>query len=136
MDIRQFNSPVSLRYAEYSIFENLSESEGYKLKVGGFSGDAENSLSYHNGRMFSTKDHDQDLSTKSCAVSFNGAWWYNMCHNSNLNGLYPVSGQVDPKYMSWLSLANSHGAIVFSEMKLRYISCILEGFQWFHLELG
>ena len=121
VDIKHFNSPDSVRYAEYSTFEILSESDGYKLKVGGFSGDAGDSLSYHNGLMFSTKDHDQDLAGKNCAEYYSGAWWYNLCHHSNLNGLYPVAGQVDPKYMSWFSLAGSQGGIIFSEMKLRYL---------------
>ena len=121
VDMKHVNSPDSVRYAEYSIFEILSESEGYKLKVGGFSGDAGDSLSYHNGRLFSTKDRDHDLDGKNCAAHYSGAWWYNKCHHSNLNGLYPVDGQVDPKYMTWKSLANSFGRIIFSELKLRYL---------------
>ena len=121
VDIKHFNSPYSVRYAEYSILEILSESERYKLKVCSVSGDAGDSLSYHNGRLFSTKDHDQDPSAGNCAVDFTGAWWYNMCHHSNLNGLYPVDGRVDEIYMSWLSLANSYGGIICSEMKLRYL---------------
>ena len=122
VDMKHFSSPNSVKYAEYSIFEILSESDGYKLKVGGFSGDAGDSLSNHNGLMFSTKDRDQDHSAFNCAVRFNGAWWYNSCHRSNLNALYPVAGQVDNKYMSWYSFASSQGGIIFSEMKLRYLS--------------
>ena len=122
VDIKHFNNPDSVRYAEYSVFEIQSESDGYKLKVGGFSGDAGDALAYHNGRMFSTKDRDQDLSSsKNCAVSVTGAWWYNECSLSNLNGLYPVTGQLHNKYMTWYDLAMSHGGIIFSEMKLRYL---------------
>ena len=40
VDIKLFNNPDSVKYAVYSNFEILSESEGYALKVGGFSGDA------------------------------------------------------------------------------------------------
>ena len=32
-------------------------------------------------------DLDKDAD-RSCAVSFKGAWWYNACYNSNLNGQY------------------------------------------------
>ena len=40
------------------------------------------SLFYHNNSEFSTKDKD----SKECAETSNGAWWYNLCHLSNLNG--------------------------------------------------
>ena len=37
----------------------------------------------------STKDRDNDRdSSRFCAQSFKGAWWYKHCANSNLNGLY------------------------------------------------
>ena len=121
VDMKHVNSPDSVRYAEYSIFEILSESEGYKLKVGGFSGDAGDSLSVHNGLMFSTNDRDQDPSPDNCAVKFRGAWWYGSCFSSNLNALYPVAGQVHNNYMSWYHLHSSYGGIIFSEMKLRYV---------------
>lgn len=38
--------------------------------------------------MFSTKDEDNDIDTRDCAEEFKGAWWYNNCHLSNLNGQY------------------------------------------------
>ena len=51
-----------------------------------FSGD---SLEVQNGQEFSTKDKDNDPhSTHNCAVTYHGAWWYNKCHDSNLNGKY------------------------------------------------
>ena len=37
---------------------------------------------------FSTKDRDNDLASYSCAQLKKGAWWYQACANSNLNGLY------------------------------------------------
>ena len=53
-----------------------------------FAGDAGNSLSYHRGQRFSTKDRDNDKYSGDCAEKFQGAWWYNSCFHSNLNGRY------------------------------------------------
>ncbi len=39
------------------------------------------SLSYHNGMQFSTKDQDNDMDrTVNCAEKYQGAWWYKNCH--------------------------------------------------------
>ena len=43
------------------------------------------SLEYHNGQKFSTKDNDNE---RNCATIYKGAWWYNKCHSTNLSGLY------------------------------------------------
>ena len=37
---------------------------------------------------FSTKDADHDLDSVSCSYYCHGAWWYNSCYRSNLNGKY------------------------------------------------
>ena len=45
-------------------------------------------MAYQNGQKFSTRDRDNDKIDHDCAVVYKGAWWYNACHYSNLNGLY------------------------------------------------
>lgn len=59
------------KYARYSAFSIGSELEGFALKVlGGYEGNAGDSLSYHAGNRFSTKDKDQDSWPEgSCAQS-------------------------------------------------------------------
>ncbi|CAG2213935.1 unnamed protein product [Mytilus edulis] len=48
-----------------------------------------NSLEHHNGHRFSTKDSDNDNHpTNHCATMFPGAWWFNHCVSSDLNGQY------------------------------------------------
>jgi len=75
-------------YAEYDMFAVTSEKIKYQLSLGAYSGTAGDSLTDYRGMSFSTKDQDNDKSSVNCAVSYKGAWWYNGCHHSNLNGFY------------------------------------------------
>ena len=117
VDMKQLNYSNTVKYAEYRKFEILSESEGYMLKVGNFSGNTGDSLAYHNGCKFITKDRDAE---GGCSQTFTGAWWYSSCFSSNLNGLYPAGGQDNIKCIAWDSLTKANGPIIFSEMKFRY----------------
>lgn len=90
------------KYAEFAI---ASEFELYNLiKLGAYSGEVEDALSYHRGMNFSTIDKDNDSSSGRCAVKYSGAWWYKKCHTSNLNGPYiKNSTESCPKGMCWSS---------------------------------
>ena len=51
------------------------------------------SLRYHRGKRFSTRDQDNDgWPSSSCAVRHKGGWWYGWCGYSNLNGHYYHTG--------------------------------------------
>lgn len=118
IDLQKFSGEKA--YAKYSNFSIGSESEKYKIAIGGYSGNAGeitnylndrekkifqsfrivwihfnfivgDSLSDNNGLKFSTKDQDNDAMVKSCAVVHQGAWWFGACSRSNLNGLYQKS---------------------------------------------
>ncbi|XP_052074354.1 microfibril-associated glycoprotein 4-like [Mytilus californianus] len=75
-------------FAEYSEFSVGDATTKYTLNIDGYSGDAGDALKIHNGMMFSTKDKDNDRRNGSCAQKRQGAWWYNDCYASNLNGAY------------------------------------------------
>nr|KAG5690202.1 hypothetical protein BaRGS_016593 [Batillaria attramentaria] len=78
------------------------------------------SLAYHNNRPFSTHDSDHDLSSGNCAVDYHGAWWYNECHHSNLNGPYLTSAQqTHGKSISWRHWKKWYIALKHAEMKIR-----------------
>lgn len=42
----------------------------------------------HDGMFFSTYDNDNDNWLNNLGSFYRGAWWYHVCHNSNLNGEY------------------------------------------------
>ena len=77
------------KYAIYNIFQIADEADNYRLTIGGYCGDAEDSMiHHHNGQKFSTKDSDNDEAAMNCAEKRNGAWWFGNCGNANLNGRY------------------------------------------------
>ena len=120
-DLKHRDNSTKLYYAKYTTFEVGSEAEKYKLLIGGYSGDAGDSMAYHNGMKFSTKDNDNDpASAAHCAIVWSGGWWYNTCHQANLNGLYPTTSTIGAGYMSWLKLYGTFGNIILSQMKIKY----------------
>jgi len=98
-------------YAEYSTFRVLSEANNYKLQVSGYSGNAHyDSFKYHNGRMFSTYDRDNDQSSGNCAGLRGGGFWYKDCYRCGVNNA--------PNVVSWFGLPGGN-ALLTSRMWLK-----------------
>ncbi|XP_077973081.1 microfibril-associated glycoprotein 4-like [Styela clava] len=117
VDLKDFDGNTA--FAKYSLFAVAGSSDNYRLTLSGYSGNASDSLKYHNKMSFSTKDRDNDPSTtRHCATSCTGAWWYNNCHNSNLNGVYNGSSS-EAKGVSWYYWHSSHVSLKRAEMKIR-----------------
>ncbi|CAL4241095.1 unnamed protein product, partial [Meganyctiphanes norvegica] len=86
VDLEAFDDGTA--YAHYQMF-HLDARYDYQLEVFSYiDGTAGDSLAYHNGQPFSTFDSDHDASFGNCAETYHGAWWYNGCQISNLNGRY------------------------------------------------
>ncbi|XP_062621807.1 ryncolin-1-like [Saccostrea cucullata] len=117
VDLQNFSGKKA--FAKYSTFTLGSESQKYKLTVGGYSGTAGDSLTYHNGRGFSTKDQDNDSSGGSCAVSSKGAWWFNSCLYSHLNGPYHKSAVKSAVSVVWYHFGNEYRSMKFARMMIR-----------------
>ncbi|KAJ8011958.1 hypothetical protein DPEC_G00063720 [Dallia pectoralis] len=104
-------------YANYDKFAIGDARNLYKLRIGEYNGTAGDSLSYHQGRPFSTKDRDNDIAVTNCAMSYKGAWWYKNCHRANLNGKYGESRH--SQGINWYHWKGHEFSIPFVEMKMR-----------------
>ena len=70
--------------------------------------------------QFSTNDNDNDVWANSCAQTYKGAWWYAICHDSNLNGLYlngPHSSFADG--VNWKAFRGYQYSLKRTEMKVK-----------------
>uniref|UniRef100_W5LZ23 Angiopoietin-like 2b n=1 Tax=Lepisosteus oculatus TaxID=7918 RepID=W5LZ23_LEPOC len=96
-------------FAEYASFRVESEAEYYKLRVGRYHGNAGDSLTWHNGKQFTTLDRDHDVYTGNCAHYQKGGWWYNACAHSNLNGVWYRGGHYRSRYQDGVYWAEFRG---------------------------
>ncbi|KAI0216607.1 Ficolin-2, partial [Lamellibrachia satsuma] len=79
-------------------------------------------LRTHAGHGFTTKDRDNDIYKDNCAEHCQGAWWYNDCYTSNLNGLYQgQNGHNNYLGTTWNTLLGNSYSLKKVEMKLRAI---------------
>ena len=93
--MQSFNPRDTYRFSLYNSFSIGSEADNYTLHIGTLDPDsnADDALSYHNGRQFSTPDRDNDSSLRThCAKLFKAGWWFHSCHDSLLNGHWYADG--------------------------------------------
>ncbi|XP_069890517.1 tenascin-R isoform X3 [Dipodomys merriami] len=114
VDMRDGQEAVFAHYDKFSVEDSRNL---YKLRIGGYNGTAGDSLSYHQGRPFSTEDRDNDVAVTNCAMSYKGAWWYKNCHRTNLNGKYGESRH--SQGINWYHWKGHEFSIPFVEMKMR-----------------
>jgi len=109
------------RYAVYSTFAVSDAADSYRLSVSGYSGNAADSFSYHNNMQFSTRDRDHDKVDGHCAQERHGAWWYNDCAYSNLNGYYWSQEERFPEKdgIIWYHWKENAYSLKTTEMKIR-----------------
>jgi hypothetical protein len=105
-------------YAEYSLFKVGDASTKFTLiTLGIHSGNASDSLKHHRGSKFSTHDRDNDANVNNCATALHGAWWYNSCRYSNLNGKFNTTN--DMQGIFWQLRQREYYSLRFTEMKIR-----------------
>ncbi|XP_015777051.1 PREDICTED: fibrinogen-like protein A [Acropora digitifera] len=104
------DSKGDIAHARYSVFSVDSESQKYKLTVGGYSGSAGDDFGIHNGMKFSSIDEDNDLHKDFCGAG----WWFHECSSTLLNGEYR-NGNGGVFWYRW----RQHNLLNKTEMKIR-----------------
>ena len=115
----------------YQLFKVYGAETNYRLIIGPGQGKGGtfDAMAIHNQMQFSTRDRDNDRSNYNCASAYGGAWWYNSCYNSNLNGKYKLHTPEDGGNYSrdYLRLVWHNGSAWIHytkvEMKIRPKNC-------------
>ncbi|VDI59498.1 Hypothetical predicted protein [Mytilus galloprovincialis] len=107
------------RYARYKTFSIEDIHSKFQIDVGGYIGNAGDSLdtTHHKSQPFSTLDRD---SSSNCVDLYKGGWWYGNCHRSNLNGLYlngPHKSYADG--IEWYSWKGYNYSLKKTQMMIR-----------------
>lgn len=77
-------------------------------------------MSYHNNKLFSTYDKDNDLYTGNCANSFSGGWWFGSCYEASMNGEYKLpTHNISNTGINWKNDKEFKYFYKYTEMKIR-----------------
>ncbi|XP_076805708.1 microfibril-associated glycoprotein 4-like [Clavelina lepadiformis] len=110
------------RHAHYSSFSIKSAKNLYRLRVSGYSGNAGDSLGYHNGLPFSTEGSDNDsFNDINCATHYGGSqgWWFRSCLYSALNGVWMRQSSGRAHGIIWYYWKGYDEPLKETKMKLR-----------------
>ncbi|XP_038058731.1 fibrinogen C domain-containing protein 1-like [Patiria miniata] len=116
IDLEDWESNTA--WAEYDDFQ--IHGDNYILQVNSYNTNstAGDSLTRHNGMMFSTNDRDKDIyDYDSCARLNKGGWWYRACYQSNLNGRFGQGEFQD--HIVWLAWKSDYYNIKRCAMKIK-----------------
>ena len=116
----------------YQQFSVDGPDQKYRLHIGQGTGTPSGSydaMAVHNNSFFSTFNRDHDnLSGENCAMEYRGAWWYNNCLHSNLNGPHtPITPPPPSPTANRIMWYNGSEWIYYPsvEMKVRPNTCVL-----------
>ena len=104
----------------YGYFEVGGPETNYTLHIGQAQGpsDGQDSMAWHNGMQFSTRDRDNDRDGSSCANLVGGSgWWYRACYRSILTGSH------SSRRLYWRNRSGYYIYYPFAEMRLRPKNC-------------
>jgi len=77
-------------------------------------------MDYQIGMKFSTRDQDNDSSSKrNCAAVEKGGWWYRNCSKANLCGKYLDGKSKHFHGVTWNTFHGFFYSLKFAEMKIR-----------------
>ena len=110
-------------WAHYGSFRVGDAASGYRVTVGGYTGTAGDSMSYHNKMKFTTYDKDQDFDGNNCAVTYKGGFWHNKCQHVNPNGQYGTG--TNTKFgqgINWFTFKGHNYSLKNIEFKVRRIA--------------
>ncbi|XP_071795636.1 ficolin-3-like [Asterias amurensis] len=86
VDMEDWQSDTSwASYGEFAV-----TGDNYAVQVGSYDAQstAGDSMTFHNGLSFATKDRENGEHNAPCAKDFEGAWWFKDCFRAHLNGKY------------------------------------------------